>query len=141
MARAVVAGGGERESEREREEKVSRSSSQEQEQSSRPKHPSPFASVPLLWPPTILGSPSWPPSRGFRVCMYSCRCAHSPLRPVHLGNFDENQIPSAPVTRPRGSLRTCRREKRARSRERRERSGDAIGIGNVDDGIFSPSGF
>lgn len=140
MARAVVAGGGERESERERGEGESKFFARTRTKfETKAPLALRFCSSPVA--PYHPRSPSWPPSRGFRVCMYSCRCAHSPLRPVHLGNFDENQIPSAPVTRPRGSLRTCRREERARSRERRERSGDAIGIGNVDDGIFSPSGF
>ena len=110
MARAVAAaagvGGGagrranieeERERERDRgEEKVSGSSSQEQEQSSRPEHP-----LALRFSSSSLAPYSRvAPLVVAYVYVYSCRCAHLPVRPVHLGNFHENQIPSAPGRPP-----------------------------------------
>lgn len=86
-----------RERERGRDEKVSRSSSQEQEQSSGPKHLSPSASVPLLWPPTPSGPPRDPPT-----CMYSladartCQCDQFTLETLTKIKFQ--------VHRPRRSL-------------------------------------
>ncbi|KYQ58546.1 hypothetical protein ALC60_02191 [Trachymyrmex zeteki] len=61
--------------------KVGRSSSQEQEQSSQPRPPPPSPSR------SSFTNPSFPPVR--------CIPPQMRAQPVHLGNFDENQIPSA----------------------------------------------
>lgn len=119
---------------------MSRSSSQEQEQSSGPKHLSPSASVPLLWPPTPSGPPRGPPT-----CMYSladartCQCDQFTLETLTKIKFQVHHPRRSLFLSEAYSTRICHPEKRTSERER-DRPNGYNSIENVADTTFRGSG-